>query len=277
MSRKLPKWTHPYAAERDYTKALVALAEDIERGVKQFVYPVLGDLHQDAVEDEPVSSGWVERLRLAFVTTSRNFDLSAPIARMHFSLRQANRYNKRQFHRILQAAYGVDVFKEEPWLAETLSQWEAQNIKLIKSIPTQALDRMHGRITAAVRKGTTAKHLRGILQDEFGITRRRAKLIADDQIGKLNGQLTRQRQTGIGVESYHWHGVLDRRERDKHVAREGVRFKWDNPPSDGNPGEPVRCRCWSSPVLPLLEDLPKSGATISPLPERGYSQTVRGL
>lgn len=241
MARKLPKWKHPKAAERDYIRSLQHLADDVATAVRANVYPVLALFRADAVEDEPASSGWTEELRQAFVAASAEVSVAAYVEAMRKFGDQASRYNKMQFQRILRAGYGVDVFADEPWLADTMSQWEAQNVKLIKSIPAQALDRMHGKVTAAVRQGKTSRDLQKILIDEFGITKRRAALIGDDQIGKLNGQLTKERQTGIGVESYRWRGVLDRRERDAHVAREGVRFKWSSPPADGNPGEPVRC------------------------------------
>ena len=29
----------------------------------------------------------------------------------------------------------------------------------------------------------------------------------------------------------------------------------DDPPPDGHPGKPIRCRCWAEAILPALEDL----------------------
>ncbi|WP_241971166.1 minor capsid protein [Actinobacillus lignieresii] len=60
-----------------------------------------------------------------------------------------------------------------------------------------------------------------------GVTSKRARLIARDQIGKLNARLTQLRQQQIGVKSYIWRTSLDERVRKWHKSREGERFDWD--------------------------------------------------
>lgn len=263
--RRPRKWLKPDGAQRDYQRAMRALTKSIRDAVIANVYPILGDLRQDDIGDIPRSSGWYEELRQAFIATLAMIGTQQVIADVLASGVLAERFNRRQMHKILRSAYGVDVIKSEPWLQAFMAQWEAENVKLIKSIPSQALDRMHGKVVAAVRRGASAKQLRDELTAEFGISRRRAQLIARDQIEKLNGDLTRQRQEDIGVSEYIWRGMMDERERPEHVEREGKRFSWDQPPHDGHPGESVQCRCWAEPVLPLLSDLDLDAAvTLAP-------------
>ena len=114
---------------------------------------------------------------------------------------------------------------------------------------------MASLVTDCVRKGTSTSDLRKVVQNELGITTRRAALIAVDQVGKFNGRLTQLRQQAIGISQYRWRGVLDQRERPAHVAREGQVFRWDDPPDDGNPGQPIRCRCVAEPVMDIFADL----------------------
>ena len=39
-------------------------------------------------------------------------------------------------------------------------------------------------------------------------------------------------------------------------ALDGTTQRWDDPPSEGHPGEPINCRCVAEPVLSsLFEDL----------------------
>lgn len=251
---KPKRWLRPRAVEREYQKALREVVTEIAMAVNKHVVPVLS-LNQDAVEDMPESAGWFETLRQSFLAAAAEVRLAPILTRIRGFADQASRFNKQQFHAVARSAYGVDIFQTEPWLADRLKQWEADNIKLIRSIPQQALDRMHGKIVAAVRAGRPVKEMRDFIRQEYGVTARRADLIANDQIGKLNGQLTKERQEGIGVNSYRWRGALDERERDEHVAREGQVFTWEKPPHDGHPGEPIRCRCTAEPILPLLEDL----------------------
>ena len=39
------------------------------------------------------------------------------------------------------------------------------------------------------------------------------------------------------------------RVRDEHQELEGETFSYDDPPSEGLPGQPVLCRCFAEPVL----------------------------
>ena len=79
------------------------------------------------------------------------------------------------------------------------------------------------------------------------VNEKRAALIACDQVGKLNSQLAQLEQMNQGVDSYIWVTMGDSRVRPAHAARQGKRFAWDDPPSDGHPGWAIRCRCTSSP------------------------------
>ncbi|WP_313377995.1 phage head morphogenesis protein [Achromobacter insolitus] len=253
------QWRYPLGEERDYLRALRTQAEAAVLAVERHVLPALPSvLREDDLRNTPEGDdGWFESLRRAFmealgaatVADGKAQSLAAMVAQ------RVDKYNKEQFHRLLRRAYGVDVFKAEPGLAKILRPWEAENIGLIKSIPEQYLNTLHGRVVAAVRKGTSLRDMTRQIRDSYDLPRNRAELIARDQIGKLNGDLSRYRQTNIGVEEYDWRGVMDEREREEHVAREGQRFRWDSPPPDGHPGQPIRCRCWGSPVLPALDDL----------------------
>jgi len=253
--RKPRKWLRPAAIENEYVSYVRRIARDVNGAVQAAVMPVTSEFRQDDWRDIPETEGWYERLRLAIAEAAGLIALPALADEVARFAERVSSFNARQYHSVIRSAYGVDVFKTEPWLSEVLSQFEAENIRLIKSIPQQALDRLHGKIVQAVRQGTPLKDVKALVRAEYGVTSARAELIARDQIGKLNGQLTQYRQQRIGIKSYRWRGVLDERERDEHVDREGEAFLWDSPPDGGHPGQPVRCRCWAEPVLPGLEDL----------------------
>lgn len=255
--RRPGKWAHPLAIENEYVAVLTAVAVGVETACKQAVEPALSELRLDDFGDIPESMGWYERMRQAFIEASI-------VAASYTSIdgivsRYANRvsdFNRRQLMRMLRSAYSVDIFVADPSLAATMSTWEAENIRLIKSIPQQALEKMHGRIVASVRKGESLKSAREMLQSEYGVTRRRAELIARDQVGKLNGDLTRDRQQKVGVKEYDWMTSRDERVRLTHRAHEGKTYQWtEPPPSTGHPGEDYQCRCWARAKLPLLADL----------------------
>lgn len=248
--RKPKRWLYPLAIEREYEQLLTAYADGLVKEVEARL-PLL-NLRLDSIEDIPESTGWFEDLRvwlLGFLGAGETFPSIKQI------MLATDRFNRQQFHAVFRSVFGVDIFTTEPFLADLLAAWEAENIKLINSISSQYLDQLHGKIVAAVRAGKPSKVIAEVVRETFDLPRNRAKLIARDQIGKLNGQLTMARQKNIGVESYVWRTSLDERVREEHKAREGEKFSWDEPPKDGHPGNPINCRCSAEAVFPDLEDL----------------------
>lgn len=259
--KKPPVWQPPLAVERAYRAELTRYAREIAQGVTDELLPELERLLDEAYRYRPDSlldvenegGGWSAALLLILQRLLRRlFGRRVDVSQY---ANAASDFNKRQFHKMLRKAYSVDVFKAEPWLNAELSAWETRNLSLIKSIPDQYVERLQGEIVRAVRAGQTTKQVTALVKSTYDLPVKRAELIATDQIGKLNGQLTQLRQQAIGIKSYRWQTVLDSRVRPDHVEREGDVFKWSDPPPDGHPGEPIRCRCWAAAQLPELEDL----------------------
>lgn len=163
--------------------------------------------------------------------------------------------NRTAFRETMREALGVDVITGDQKIQNAMRIWEAENMALIKSVPQQTVARIQGKITEAVRLGKSLKDVTAEVKAELGVTERRARLIARDQVGKINGQLTQLRSEEMGVEDYKWRGVLDARERPEHVAREGKTYRWDTPPEGGRPGEAIQCRCTAELNLPSWEEL----------------------
>ncbi|WP_232232347.1 minor capsid protein [Cupriavidus sp. amp6] len=243
--------------ENDYVSAVQLYAKRMTDAVERYVVPALPSRRGDDLGGQWERDGWYTALEQAFLDALAAATGSEESMRAVITLfaDRVNAFNAGQFHKILRAAYGVDVFKSEPALGPISTVWEAENLRLIKSIPTQYVEGLQSKVVAAVQRGETVASLTKQVRESYDVPKKRAELIARDQIGKLNGQLTEYRQRNVGVDEYRWRGVLDARERDEHVGREGDKFRWDSPPADGNPGQPIRCRCWAEPVLPNLDDL----------------------
>jgi len=134
--------------------------------------------------------------------------------------------------------------------------WAAENVALIESIPAQFFAEIETKVKDAVSSGRLTRDVVKEIQGRYGVAESRAKLIARDQIGKLNGDLTKQRQTSLGIESYIWSTSRDERVRDMHRDLEGTEHRWDDPPvtnpqGDRNhPGGDFQCRCVAVGVLP---------------------------
>ncbi|OOF85124.1 phage minor head protein [Rodentibacter ratti] len=252
--RKQKIWLFPHAIEREYVKFLNGVANKISQTARQKVEEIRprfkANLRQDGILNWLL--WWLDELEGLLLNSIDEIDLQNLI---HHYFTQADEFNKKQFHKVLKSAYRVNIFVSEPWLDEPLTLAELANIDLIKSIPRDLHDRLRGRFIQAVRNGERWESVKADLEKLFNLPEKRATLIARDQIGKLNGQLTRLRQENIGVKSYIWRGMLDERERERHVEREGKSFNWDEPPEDGHPGEPILCRCYAEAVLPDFDEL----------------------
>ena len=155
---------------------------------------------------------------------------------------------------------GVDVYRSEPWLAELQKNWVSQNTKLIKTIPTQYLGKVEQAVRAGVLNGTSSREIAKQVKEIYGVTDRRAKIIARDQIGKANAELTQYRQEDLGIKKYKWVTAHDERERGNpsgrypkavpsHYARDGKEFDWSNPPTGGHAGKSILCRCYADPIF----------------------------
>jgi hypothetical protein len=51
-------------------------------------------------------------------------------------------YNKRQFDRITNSVFGIDIFIDQPWLQDQLKLFASQNAQLIHSIPAHELSQV---------------------------------------------------------------------------------------------------------------------------------------
>jgi len=149
----------------------------------------------------------------------------------------------------VQIAKTLGIQPIRPDLAKLRNRWVADNASLIKSIPTVAADRAQGIVQQMVENGSRWETIAKQLEKELEITKNRAQLIARDQVGKYNAALNRANQQACGIQRYRWVGTKDSRERPEHLALEGMIFDWDHPSPIGEPGTPIRCRCWSEPVV----------------------------
>jgi len=158
-------------------------------------------------------------------------------------------FQRQQLSRQFAQTLGIDVVMAEPWLVPRLRAWATQNASLIKSVPQRYFAEIESRTLEGLRTGERAEDIAKTYAERYGVSESRAMLIARDQIGKLTGQLNKVRQQALGVESFTWRTVGDERVREEHEELEGRMFKWNDPPGEGIPGEPINCRCTAEPNI----------------------------
>ena len=266
-------WLYPASAERKYGLLLrnyvLAVSSETERGLKDRDLLRLDDWSSDLTSFLLEMAAYA--LGVGETVTARLPEVYA----------QINQFNDRQWRLVVKAGtgldisesaqlppnarlygnvstpdmlrarfgLGVDVYRAEPWLVPLQANWTAQNVQLIKSIPEQYLSRVETIVRQGVVSGVSGKELAKQISDASGVTLRRANIIARDQTSKANAQLSEYRMKDLGINRYIWTTSHDERVRPSHRALDGKEFSFDKPPSEGNPGQPVLCRCWARPVF----------------------------
>lgn len=158
----------------------------------------------------------------------------------------------------IEAAVGVDIsglldLQSGGQLAVAMEVAAAQNAALIESIPVKYLARVNRAVQEAFSGGQRHEELAKEIERIGGITARRAKRIARDQVSKLSSKFNEIRQVGAGIKRYVWSTSHDERVRPSHQRMNGEVVPWNDPREvDGekvHPGQAVNCRCVALPVI----------------------------
>lgn len=131
----------------------------------------------------------------------------------------------------------------------------AEQVGLIRSIPQQYLTAVQTKVFTSVMKGADMATLTAELQQAYGVSHRRAALIARDQNHKAKAVIENTRRQELGITQAIWqHSGAGKEPRPEHVAFNGKVFdlakgaylegKWTLP------GMEINCRCTSRAIIP---------------------------
>lgn len=248
-----PKQVAPRGLERQYEKELrdrIVFAEEL---VSQELFPRIEGLLREERQNLPTLDALsddvfviINSIKVKFAEVLKDDTLRELIRKVGLALSE---HNLEQFRKVFKRAIGVDPFKSEPWLRSQVDNLIEQNVALIKSVEEKYFSEVQENVFRGARQGSSSELIAAEISKRGSVAVNRARLIARDQIGKFNGQLNQLRQQDVGVSEYRWRTSIDERVRSSHAEREGKTFSWNNPPSDGHPGEPINCRCYAEPVL----------------------------
>ena len=137
-----------------------------------------------------------------------------------------------------------------------------EQVGLIRSIAEQHLGNVQRLVMESVSRGRDLHYLSVELRKRYGITKRRAALIARDQNNKATATLQSARQLEMGITHGIWrHSHAGKEPRPSHVKADGEKFdlrkgmfldgKWTLP------GHEINCRCWYSPILTGKPEKPR--------------------
>lgn len=253
----------------EYNVTLQRLAKAVRRDVDAVMVPLIKRYAKEYVQDSAapgtgpvvvVMDGWVDALKSAMSSLVRKWSspkVQAQGQRIASSFVQTA---LKKSERDLKRGTGIDAFSNSPAMREYLKASAYSNAGLIKSIPSRYLEEVGIQVAENMRAGMRPSYIVEALQKNYGVTERRAKFIARDQTGKIQGDLAEKQQRGAGFEYFQWIDSDDSRVRHWHseIANrvtaygKGV-YRWDDLPLSETgqpikPGQDYNCRCIAKPV-----------------------------
>ena len=251
---------HPNAGiEASYRAKLDKLIAEMHRSLIWWLrVQYRADPPELARDDDMPASG----LQVEMDTLSRRwqdrFDEAAEEMAAHFA-RGASAAADNGFRAILKRAGFSVRFSMTPAVRDVTQASVAANVALIKSIPQQHLAQVQGIVMRSVQEGRDLSTLTKALQDQYGVTRRRAAIIARTQNNQATAAVLRARQEQLGITEARWlHAGAGRHPRETHIAfaagRNGgpIYNVSEGALIDGKriwPGTEINCRCVARPIV----------------------------
>lgn len=133
----------------------------------------------------------------------------------------------------------------------------------IKNFAKERIPELRAKVEEnAFKFGGRTDRLAKIIEAEFGVTKRKAEFLADQETGLLVSKYRKEKYNQIGITEYTWSTSNDGRVRKSHRLLNGRRFSFAtgaqvSPPGQParycNPGEDYRCRCVPRPIINLAD------------------------
>lgn len=278
--RRPPVWLHPRQIERTFAAELGRLATEFIRLVRETVIPELPAIETQARLEQGRSDGqrtdaWFDRVAplleaLRIGSTARDERINAQAVDIG---QKTSQWNDKEWQKTLRRVVGVPLLASEPGLRDQLRLFVQTNANLITKLQTDKIAEIQGVIERGFAQGLRHTEVAKQVMEKAQTTKRRARLIARDQVSKLNGRLTQMRQEQAGVEKYIWRDSDDTRVRTSHANMDGKIGRWDDPtvyatvsepdkfkPRSGieavelHPGQDILCRCFAEPFIQELQE-----------------------
>lgn len=243
--------------EAAYRKRLDALIKEMADSVEYWLTASYRANEPLVAQDETPAEALRRSIRNLAKRWLKRFDEAAPKLAAWFS-QATNKRSSATLRKILiDSGYAIE-FKMTPPMRDVIDATVNANVALIKSIPQQYLTQVEGMVMRSVQAGGDLKQLTDDLRRQYGVTRRRAALIARDQNNKATSAMTRARQIEAGIEEAIWvHTIGGHNWRPTHVkaSKEKTRYRiaegWFDPAVGKHihPGELVACKCVGRPIV----------------------------
>ena len=258
--RKTARAIHPNkGVEAAYRRALDKLVREMSRSVEYWVEAAYkaNPPHMEVAQDALPSNILARKIAELAKRWIKKFDDMAEKIATRF-VESGRKSDDAAFMSALKDAGWTVKFTMTAPMRDAMNATVKENVSLIKSIPQQYFTDVEGIVMRGFTKGRDLKDISDDLQKRYGVTKRRAALIARDQCNKLTATTTRARRVELGLFEAEWvHSGGGKEPRPSHVKAGRDKLRFDVRKGayiDGEhilPGEKINCRCSSRTILPF--------------------------
>jgi SPP1 gp7 family putative phage head morphogenesis protein len=240
--------------EKEYRTVLDAFIKRMNKDLMREITKAYARREDEFLPDEVVkdasATAWLKSVIGSFFRKwQKRFDVMAE-KRASWLTEQTEKASIKQIQKMLKDIGFTVEFKNSHFVNNVLTAAFEENVALIKSIPTEMHDKVLGIVMRGVQAGNDQHFIATELQKQFGITERRARMIARDQTNKANSAISRARSAEAGIEYGFWqHRSGSKKPRPTHVKMQGKRFKLTEGLYDSAvdryvlPGMEINCLC----------------------------------
>ena len=250
----------PVAIERAYHKKIRSMLREMNRSLYFWLRAEYRKAEPEIVGDS-ATTDLRAKLRKLTRVWQKKFDEESTIIATWFATevqKHTTRNLQNQMKRTKLVDLGFDLkfayhSRKERAIFNSIVE---QNVNLIKSIASEHLTKVQGVVLRGIETGHDLSRMTEDLEEGFGVSERRAAMIARDQTAKASNNLSRQRLMDYGVKKGKWmHTSSGKTYRDSHVQMDGEIYDLEQGCYDDDygdyvqPGELVNCHCVCIPVI----------------------------
>lgn len=238
-----------------YRRKLTALIDEMARSVEYWIKAAYRANEPELARDESPAEAMRRAIRKLTRRWLSRFGTAAQELADYFATAVSERSDAALKAILKRGGFSVE-WKMTRAQNDVVQAVVNENVALIKSIPQQCLGQVEGIVMRSVQTGRDLGQLTKDLQEQFGVTKRRAAFIARDQNNKATANLVRARQIEVGITTAQWlHSHAGRKPRPTHVAMHGKEYDVVEGMYDSAekrfvfPGELCNCRCVSKSIV----------------------------
>jgi SPP1 gp7 family putative phage head morphogenesis protein len=275
---------YPHGIERKYYRQLQSFFKPLTDYVKKFIDENMeellrgdsSDIHLDAIPGDSFRNmiynleDWISVYMPDISELPADSNNNVIFTSIAETADDAMKFGNKEFAKTLDKGIHVNMPTSAAWWNDMKSSWAEDNYTLITSNAKNYVSKINTLTEQAIVNGMAPGKLKEeIYKATDSLSKSHCRLLARDQMGKLNGQITQAQMEEIGLDMYVWSTAFDDRVRDSHAAMEGLLCRWDDAsvcsydggktwvprPSDAitlHPGQDIQCRCVGLAYYPEL-------------------------